>query len=266
MFWKLYNEDMLFGDLTSELVIPEDMFSVARIIAREPCVVAGTEYVAEKLRALEIVSEFLESGARAERGAEIMTLRGSTRRILAAERTTLNILSRLCGIATETRRIVDEVRKSNPNVRIAATRKTLWGALDKQAVIAGGGDPHRWNLGDMVMIKDNHIAMVGMEEAIKRAKRASFTKKIEVEVESENAALRAAELGADIIMLDNMAPEQVCQIAGKLRKYRVLIEVSGGITPENVKDYARCDIDIISMGHLTHSSKPIDLSMELSAL
>ncbi len=266
MFWKLYNEDMVFGDLTSETVIPQDMDAEAKVLTRERCVVAGADYVAQNLRKLGIDVEPAQDGEELAPGTVVMSLSGNARSILAVERTVLNILSRLSGIATETRRIVEQVKAVNPEVRVAATRKTLWGVLDKQAVVTGGGDPHRWNLGDMVMIKDNHIALVGLENAIKSARAVSFTKKIEVEVEDELSALLAAGMGVDVIMLDNMAPGDVCAVARKLKKYGVLIEVSGGITPENVLDYAKCEVDIISMGYLTHSSRTVNMSMELQPL
>ncbi len=266
MFHKLYEEDTLFGDLTSELVIPKDLAGVGRIIAREPAVVAGVQYLVENLATVGISAKGVQDGYRVSTNEEVMILNGRVKDILKAERATLNILSHLSGVATETRRMVEKLQEANSKARVAATRKTLWGYLDKLAVIAGGGDAHRWNLGDMVMIKDNHIEIVGLENAINMAKKVSFSKKIEVEVENEIDALRAAALGVDIIMLDNINPEKACKIAKKLRKFGVIIEISGGITPENINDYARCDVDIISMGHLTNSSRAVDFSMEIQAL
>ncbi len=266
MFRIMYDEDTIHGDVTSEAVIPENMEAEGVIIAKDHCVLAGVEYVKENLERMGFEVDCLKDGARVDAGTEIMWIRGNARKILSVERTVLNILGRMSGIATETRRVVEKVHELNQHVRVAATRKTLWGYLDKKAVEIGGGDTHRWNLGDMVMIKDNHIALVGLEEAVKRAKKVSFTKKIEVEVANEEDAIKAAELGADIIMLDNLPPEDVSKIAGKLRKYPVIIEISGGITPENIVDYAACDIDIISMGYLTHSTKQANFSMELHPL
>jgi len=263
MFWLLYDEDMEHGDITSEAVIPKEMEVRACVIAREQCVLAGAEYVAKNLRALEMKVDTLKDGTEVNDGTVVMEIQGNARRILSVERTLLNILGRMSGIATETRRIVEKVRRINPRIRIAATRKTLWSYLDKIAVKTGGGDTHRWNLGDMVMIKDNHLALVSLQQAIERAKRVSFTKKIEVEVECEEDAVKAAELGVDIILLDNLSPKEVCTLVKKLRKYPVLIEVSGGITPENVEDYARCDVDIISMGYLTHSARSVNFSLEI---
>ena len=263
MFWLLYGEDTEFGDITSETVISEDMVAEAMVIAKESCVLAGAEYVAENLRELELSVEHLPDGSEINSSTEVMHITGNAREILKAERTILNILGRMSGIATETKKIVDRVHSVNPDLRIAATRKTLWGYLDKIAVAMGGGDTHRLHLGDMVMIKDNHIALAGLEKAIRRAKRVSFTKKIEVEVENEEDALKAAELGVDIILLDNMEPVEVCKLAKKLKKYGVIIEVSGGITPENIIDYAKCEVDVISMGYLTHSVRSINFSMEM---
>lgn len=263
MFWHLYNEDMKFGDITSEVIIPKDMKARAMVIAKEDCILAGTQYIAQELHRLYLETKCKEDGSEVKKGDVVMELSGNARQILGVERTILNILGRMSGIATETRKVVEKVKKINPKIRVSATRKTLWGYLDKIAIRIGGGDPHRWNLGDMVMIKDNHLALIPLEEAIKKAKKVSFTKKIEVEVEKEEDAIKAAELGADIILLDNLSPEEVCTLARKLRKYPVLIEVSGGITPENVEEYAKCDIDIISMGYLSHSVRSIDFSLEI---
>ena len=265
MFWKMYNEDTIFGDVTSE-IIPKNTKVEGLIITQEECVAAGIEYIVENLKKLGLEADGVEDGKNVKRGDVILIMRGEGRKVLSVERTALNILSRLCGIATETRRIVEKVRKINPRVRIAATRKTLWGYLDKLAVKIGGGDPHRWNLGDMILIKDNHIKLMGLQEAIKESKKISFTKKIEVEVESEEDAIKAAELGVDIIMLDNFTLNEVCKIAKILRNYKVLIEVSGGITPENVGEYAKCDVDVISMGYLTHSVRSVNLSMDARAI
>lgn len=267
MFRTFLQEDTIFGDVTSEYIIPPDITAEGIVFPREKCVVAGLEYLRDELISLGFDVWISQDGKIAERNEAVMKIRGNARKLLMVERTVLNILGRLSGIATETRKVVDIVKEINPNIRIAATRKTLWGRLDKMAVILGGGDPHRWSLGDMVMIKDNHIALVGFEEAIKRAKRVSFTKKIEVEVENGEMAIKAARMGVDIIMLDNLSPDEVCKISREIRRHsNAIIEVSGGITPNNVKDYAKCDIDVISMGHLTHSVRSINFSMEVKRL
>ena len=266
MFWKIYNEDNIFGDITTENIIPKDLKIKAKIIAKEECILAGINHTRENLKKLGIESSGMEDGIFANKGDVVLILNGSAREILKAERTILNILGRMSGIATETRRIVEKVKKINPNIKVSCTRKTLWGYLDKKAVETGGGDTHRWNLGDMVLIKDNHIKLVGLEDSIKRAKKVSFTKKIEVEVENEEDAMRAAKMGVDIIMLDNMNADDVCRISNKLKKYNVLVEVSGNITPENIEEYAKCNVDIISMGYLTHSSRAINFSLEVEDL
>jgi nicotinate-nucleotide pyrophosphorylase (carboxylating) len=183
----------------------------------------------------------------------------------------LNLLSRMSGIATATRRLVEKLDKIKAAAKIAATRKTALGLgyFDKKAVQVGGGDPHRLRLDDMILIKDNHVAIAGsVDEAVKRAKQAaSFSKKIEAEVTSVADALKAAEAGADIVMLDNFSPKQVGEAVGAFKKAgffgKVLLEVSGGITEQNLLEYASAQVDIISMGALTHSVKAVDVSLEI---
>jgi nicotinate-nucleotide pyrophosphorylase (carboxylating) len=178
----------------------------------------------------------------------------------------------MSGIATATRRLAEKLRKANLTAKIAATRKTApgLGYFDKKAVLVGGGDPHRLRLDDMILVKDNHVAIAGsVEEAVKRAKQAvSFSKKIEAEVTSTTDALKAAEAGADIVMLDNFSPKQVKEAVTALKKAgffgKVLLEVSGGITEENLLDYASAQVNVISMGALTHSVKALDISLEIT--
>jgi nicotinate-nucleotide pyrophosphorylase (carboxylating) len=184
----------------------------------------------------------------------------------------LNLLSRMSGIATTTRRLTEKLEKAKAKAKIAATRKTAPGLLyfDKKAVLVGGGDPHRLHLDDMVLIKDNHIAIIGsVEEAVKKAKaNVSFSKKIEVEVTRVQDALKAAEAGADVIMLDNFSPKQIKEAVASLKKTgflgKVLLEASGGITAENLLEYASTQVDLISMGELTHSVKALDISLEIT--
>ena len=267
MFKRLYEEDNIYGDLTTELLVPRGTEAEAKIIAQEPCVVAGAQYLVSEVQELALEAWAVEDGTLLEKGDVAMRISGDAHKILSAERTILNILSRMSGIATETRKVVDSLKAVNPQVRVAATRKTLWGKLDKLAVIAGGGDPHRWNLSDLVLVKDNHIALVGFENVFSRLSRVSFTKKVEVEVETEKEALMAARQNVDIIMLDNFTPEEVCKVAEKIKKIsNVMIEVSGGITPDNAKEYAKCNIDIISMGYLTHSSRSVNFSMSVQGI
>jgi len=266
------SEDLGFYDLTSELVVPDGLEAVAEIIAKEEGVLAG---VREAKLAFELlgaeVLEAREEGSRVKPGEVVMRIRGPARALLAAERTALNFLMRMSGIATATARMLEEARRANPGVRIAATRKTAPGlrALDKRAVEIGGGDTHRLRLDDCVLIKNNHIALVGsVGEAVRRAREAvSFTKKVEVEVRRPEEALEAARAGADIIMLDNMTVEEVREALRRLEeeglRSQVLVEVSGRIGLEEVADYVRTGVDIISSGFLTHSARALDFSMRV---
>lgn len=269
---KLLEEDTGQGDVTSDAVIPSDCTAQAEIIAKKEGIVAGIEEAAVFAEAfgLQVETEVTD-GERIEKGQTLATISGDARTILTLERTLLNLLSRMSGIATATRSLVEKIQKAHLKTRIAATRKSAPGLLyfDKKAVIIGGGDAHRLHLDDMVLIKDNHIAVAGsLENAVKSAKKTvSFTKKIEIEVTTPEDALKAAELGADIIMLDNFSPEQI-KIAIELLKKsgstgRVLLEASGGITSENILEYASTGVDIISLGELTHSVKALDISLEI---
>jgi nicotinate-nucleotide pyrophosphorylase (carboxylating) len=183
--------------------------------------------------------------------------------MLPAERTVLNVLQHMSGITTATRACTD---LAGPTVRVAATRKTLFPYLDKMAVIAGGGDPHRWRLDDMFLIKDNHIRVIGIQEAVRQAREFSFSKKIEVEAETLEQAREAALAGADIIMLDNMTPDEVRAAIATLKEEghdKTLFEASGMITKDNIKEYADTGVDIISLGSLTHSVTAVDMSLEI---
>jgi nicotinate-nucleotide pyrophosphorylase (carboxylating) len=180
----------------------------------------------------------------------------------------------MSGIATTTRGLTEKLKKAGLTTKIAATRKTAPGLLyfDKKAVLIGGGDPHRLHLDDMIVVKDNHIVLAGsIGNAVKRAKQnASFSKKIEVEVSSVADVLKAAEAGADIIMLDNFSPKQIKETTALLKKAgflgKILLEVSGGITAETLLEYASTRVDIISLGELTHSAKTLDISLEIAEI
>ena len=177
----------------------------------------------------------------------------------------------MSGIATTTRHLIEKLGQKNSNVKIAATRKTSLGLLyfDKKAVMIGGGDPHRLHLDDMVLIKDNHIAVAGgVEKAVRKAKASvSFSKKIEVEVTKPADALKAAAAGADIIMLDNFSVDKINYTVELLKKKgffgKVLLEASGGISEKNLLEYAATQVDILSLGELTHSVKALDISLEI---
>jgi nicotinate-nucleotide pyrophosphorylase (carboxylating) len=264
-------EDIGLGDVTAAAVIPKNLTVDAEVIAKEEGVVAGIEeaIILAEYFGLKTVAKVVD-GQTIEEKTVLMQISGNARTILTIERTLLNLLSRMSGITTETRVLTEKLEKAEVKTRIAATRKSAPGLLyfDKKAVAIGGGDPHRLHLDDMLLIKDNHLAIVGgIHEAVKKAKaNASFSKKIEVEVTSVEDALEAAKAGADIVMLDNFSPKQAKEAAAKMRKAgfkQVLLEVSGGITPENLLDYAAAEVDIISMGALTHSAKSLDISLEI---
>jgi nicotinate-nucleotide pyrophosphorylase (carboxylating) len=264
-------EDIPFWDITSELV-PEGCECSAVILAKEPGVAACVEEVALFLRRMGFeVRLRVRSGEEFRRGDALVEIRGDLRKLLQVERLVLNLLSHTCGIATATRMAVEVARGVNPRVRVAATRKTLPGLryFEKRAVEAGGGDTHRFSLSDMVLIKDNHLKYFGsVRAAIEAARRrASFAVKIEVEVSSPEEAVEAAKAGADIVMLDNFSVEQVRAAVDALAqaglRERVVVEVSGGITLENLEEYARAGPDVVSMGWLTHSARAVDLSLEV---
>ncbi|NJE25933.1 carboxylating.nicotinate-nucleotide diphosphorylase [Thermococcus sp. MV5] len=261
-------EDIPFGDVTSEAVIPEDLEAEAVIIAKQDGVIAGLEEAKALFEHFGVKVELkAKDGDKVKKGTVVIKLRGNARKILLVERTALNIIGRMSGIATQTRKLVEKVRAVSPKVKVAGTRKTLLKPLDKKAILIGNGEPHRFSLSDAMLIKDNHLALVPLEEAIKRAKAFSIYKVVEVEVESLEDALKATNAGADVIMLDNMTPEQIEEVLEALKREglrdRVKIEVSGGITEENIQDYAKLDIDVISLGALTHSVKNFDVSLEI---
>jgi nicotinate-nucleotide pyrophosphorylase (carboxylating) len=269
---QLLAEDVGQGDVTSAAVVPAGLIANAEVIAKEAGVAAGIEEVGILAESLGLsVTPELADGEKIRNGQTLMKISGDARTILSAERTMLNLLSRMSGIATATRRLTEKLNKAKATTKIAATRKTALGLgyFDKKAVQVGGGDPHRLRLDDMILIKDNHVAIAGsVEEAVKRAKQAaSFSKKIEAEVTSVADALKAAEEGADIVMLDNFSPKQVEEAVGAFKKAgffgKVLLEVSGGITEQNLLEYASAQVDIISMGALTHSVKAVDVSLEI---
>jgi nicotinate-nucleotide pyrophosphorylase (carboxylating) len=240
-------EDVGSGDITSELVVPEDLMARGNILCKEDCVVAGLE---------EAAMVFEELGAKTVRSAED----GSEVRKGAV----------VLGIATLVNGLVKKARAVNPGVRVAATRKTTPGFRDfeKKAVMLGGGYPHRSGLYDAVLVKDNHIRIAGgVAEALRRAKKGGSTKKVEIEADTPEDALTAVQEGADIVMLDNFGPEKVRSVAAELRSINpdVLIEASGGIRPEDVERYAE-GADIISLGWLTHSVRSMDFSMEIEQI
>jgi nicotinate-nucleotide pyrophosphorylase (carboxylating) len=262
-------EDAPFGDITSEAIIGSDPCH-AIITAKEGGVISGLEEADALFRYFgSKTSRHINDGDTIFPGKVVLTIDGSAKSILLVERTALNILGRMSGIATRTRHMVDLVEACGCRCRIAATRKTAPGLreLDKKAVKNGGGDPHRLSLSDGILIKDNHLALVPLETAIARAKASSLYRKIEVEVQSTDEAVRAAQAGADILLFDNM-PVAIVQVTLRhlvdegLRE-KVLVELSGGITEKNLPEYIRCDVDLISAGALTHSVINFDFSLDI---
>lgn len=261
-------EDIGSGDITSELVVPRDRKAKGRIIAKEKCVLAGAAEASEvfgELGAKPVVKR--RDGSAVGKNETVMTVSGPARALLSGERLALNFLMRMSGIATVTREMTDRCRKINPEIRVAATRKTVPGfrEFEKRAVALGGGDPHRFGLDDAILIKDNHIRVAGgVSEAMRLARGSSFTKKVEIEVESRKDAFAALEAGADIVMLDNFRPEEARKLYRALKERRpdIIVEVSGGIRPENIERYADA-ADIISVGWITHSVRSVDFSMHI---
>lgn len=264
------DEDVGFGDITSDILIGDEVGS-ARIKANEEGILSGLEEAIEVFAELGVNTfPMARDGEKVAKGEDILVVEGPLKKILLGERLALNFLMKMSGIATVTHNIVRDCRKFNPNVKIAATRKTTPGfrMYEKKAVTLGGGDPHRFRLDDAILIKDNHLRVVGsISQAVAKAKGASFSKKVEVEVESMEQAVEAAKAGADIIMLDNMKPEQVevAYLAVKRLNDHVLVEVSGGLSPESATHYAR-HADIISLGWITHSARALHFNLEITSV
>ena len=271
---RALDEDSAWADATSQAVVPPQIEGRASIIAKVDGMVAGIDVARSVFRRIDASLDFqalTRDGQRVKAGDRMAVVEGRFTSILGAERTALNFLQRLSGIATETRRYVDEIEKLK--ARIVDTRKTTPGLrlLDKYAVEVGGGHHHRLHLSDGILIKDNHLAVLrsqGMTlaDALTAARaNAPHTLRIEVEVETLEEARQAVEAGADIIMLDNMDLEEmrraVTLIAG-----RALIEASGGITLNNVRQVAETGVDLISVGAITHSVRALDISLEFDLL
>jgi nicotinate-nucleotide pyrophosphorylase (carboxylating) len=261
-------EDAPFGDVTSEAIIP-DINCSAVIKAEQEGVVAGLEEAAALFEYYQVKTRSpVHDGDRVTAGAVILEMSGNARKILLVERTALNIIGRMSGIATQTRRMADIIASVSPSCRIAGTRKTAPGsrAIDKKAIRVGGGDPHRTSLSDGILIKDNHLALVPLETAIQKARAVSSYRVIEVEVETPQDAQKAAEAGADIILLDNMSPGQIRSAVELLKKCglrdRVVLEISGGVDENSLRSYAACGADTISMGALTHTVRNFSVTLE----
>lgn len=256
-------EDLGKGDISSAL-LPRKKIK-ARIISRQNAIVAGVKFAKQvfELKGCR-VRIIKKDGTKIKRNQVILEISGRPQGILSAERTALNLLSRMSGIATQTNELV---KKVPGKTKIYATRKTAPGLrfFDKDAVMIGGGEKHRMSLDQMVMLKDNHLAVEPLEKLIKKAK--SKHKKIEVEADTQKDAILAAKAGADIIMLDNFTPKKISRTILVLKKLglrnRVKLEASGGINSGNISRFAKTGVDMISVGSITNSVSGIDLSLEV---
>ena len=260
-------EDVGPGDITSDIFLP-DMDGKAVITVEQDAVVAGLDEAITVFSILNAkATPLVNDGDFVSAGTVVLRIEGPLRSLMTCERTALNFLMRMSGIATLTHSIYTKVHVLDPNLRIAATRKTTPGFryFEKKAVALGGGWPHRFGLYDMVMVKDNHIAAVGgLDGIVKRMKDVPEGIKIEIEVLDYDEGIAAAKAGADIIMADHFKPAAAKELkeAVKAIDPEILLEVSGNITSENVVDYAGC-ADIVSLGELTHSPKAVHFSMDI---
>ncbi|WP_096440228.1 carboxylating nicotinate-nucleotide diphosphorylase [Alteribacter populi] len=258
-------EDIGFSDLTAEAIFPSDAQGEAKFIAKQPGVFFGVDILNTGYRELglnvDVVCE-KKDGDLVQKGDILANVSGSVRDILTTERVFLNLLQRLSGVATATKRAVEET--NGFSTRICDTRKTTPGLrmLEKAAVRAGGGGNHRFRLDDAILIKDNHISACGsIHEAVKRVKASvGHMVKIEVEVETAEQVEEAVKSGADVIMFDNVSPDTAKEWVERVPSV-VVTEVSGGIATDAIRDYAATGVDVISMGVLTHSVKALDISL-----
>jgi len=264
-------EDIGQGDITTDFFVPETLHATGRIIAREKAIVAGAAAAADVFRQVDPSIEvriIRPDGTEVAAGDVIIEVRGLARSILKAERVALNFLQRLCGIATLTRQFVDAV--GNSSVKILDTRKTTPGlrALEKAAVVAGGGGNHRFGLYDMVLVKDNHLAtfegLTSLAGRIRQLRQERPNIRIEVEADDLEQVRAFIELdGIDVILLDNMTPAQIRE-AIALRRDSIKFEASGGVTLKNVNRIAATGVDYISIGSLTHAARAIDAGLEMT--
>lgn len=260
-------EDIGRGDITSSL-LPKKIIT-ARIISKQNGILAGVEF-AKDIFCLKgcKVNVLKKDGSKIRPNQAVLKISGSAKSILTCERTALNLLTRMSGIATQTNNLVKKIRKVNSKAHIFATRKTAPGLrfFDKEAVKIGGGHKHRMSLDEMVMIKDNHLAVDSMTNLIRKAKKKY--KRFEVEVANQNDAIRAAQKGATIIMLDNFSPKEITKTITRLKKLglrnKVLLEASGGINSKNIQGFAKTGVDMISVGEITNNVTGIDFSLEVS--
>ncbi|MEK7742530.1 MAG: carboxylating nicotinate-nucleotide diphosphorylase [Nitrospirota bacterium] len=262
-------EDIGNGDITTAFLIPEDSESRALIIAKGNFVVAGIPFIKEVFSFFDgevRFNVFINDGSKVMKGDVIAEISGITKVLLSGERVSLNLLQRLSGIATLTNMFVEKVR--GLHAKIVDTRKTTPGLrfMEKYAVRVGGGNNHRFGLFDGILIKDNHIEAVGsITEALRLASEGHHLAKIEVEVENLNDLKEAVEGGADIVMLDNMSVQDMKEAVNIVRtsKKDVILEASGNVSLENVREVAETGVDLISIGALTHSATAVDISMKI---
>jgi nicotinate-nucleotide pyrophosphorylase (carboxylating) len=271
---RFLEEDIGSGDITSSSIVPSNKIISAVILCND-----FNETITCGLHDGQIVFDvcncwanpLMNDGSNVKKGDVVMQIRGEARSVLKAERTALNLIMRMSGIATLTRRFVNLVEEYNPKVKIAGTRKTAPGlrAFDKKAIATGGGFPHRMRLDEMVMIKDNHLAVTdSIEYSIRTARtKLGSAVRIECEVRNTEEAILAAKAGANVIMFDNFIPSEAESGIKAIREFGkfndIEIELSGGITLNNVIDYVKAQPDLISVGQLTHSPNAVDYSLEI---
>ncbi len=268
---RFLNEDISNGDITSDLFIDATSISNAEILSRESGILSGRNEITQIFNHFNIESNWLfQDGDSFSDNSQIVKLNGLSKSILLSERVSLNLLGHMSGIATSTNNAVKITKQISPHTNISATRKTLPGLrkYEKYSVIVGGGLPHRYDLNEMILIKDNHSKLINnLEKSVNSVRnQIGSSKKIELEVDSLESAMKAINLDIDIILLDNMQPEDILKFMNKIKSISQkipLIEASGGITMSNLQNYASTGVDIISMGALTHSSKSIDLSLQI---
>lgn len=264
---RFLDEDLGKGDITSNLLPKKNI--KAKIISRKSGIVAGVKYAKEIFATNGCKCRIIRKDrSRVKQNQAILEISGPAQSVLSCERTALNLLSRMSGIATQTDLLVRKIKKTNSKAQLYATRKTAPGLrfFDKEAVDTGGGKKHRMDLSHGIMLKDNHLAVEkSLEKLIQKAKKKRKT--IEVEVETAQEALLAASLGADIIMLDNFPPKKVKKTISELSKaklrQKVKLEASGGINEKNIESFAKTGVDIISVGQLTNSVRALDMSLEV---
>ena len=259
------NEDMPFGDLTTSCIIPEDSTCTASLFVKEDGIICCLPVFERVFTLIGDVkcNLFKKDGDNVSKGEKIGEVKGNTQKVLMGERIGLNLLQRMSGIATTTNKYAKAIEDTK--AKVVDTRKItpLYRHIDKYSVLCGGGANHRYSLSDSILIKDNHIDAAGsISNAVALAKKnASFTTKVEVETETKEDVLEAIESKADIIMLDNMSPAMAKEMV-ELIDGRAIVECSGNITIENIKEYAKTGTDYISVGALTHSFKVLDISLK----